>query len=247
MTNIENILKSRDITVSRGPYSRSYIFSPSHVLMWELDCKAGWVSKNWCFWTVVLERTLESPLDSKVIKPMEISPEYSLEGMILNRNDAWCLTTWYKELTHCWVPCYWERLWAEGEGWDRGWDGGMASLTRWTWVWARSGSWWWTGKPGVLQFLGLQRVAHDLMSEPQQSILHMLMFMLQCYSQFVPPSPFPAVSTSLFFMSTSLLLPYKQVHQYHLSWLHIYALMYNIYFSLSDLTLYNRLYVHPPD
>ena len=55
----------------------------------------------------------------------------------------------------------WEGLGAGGEGDDRGWDGWMASPTRWTWVWVNSGSWWWTGRPGVLQFMGLQRVGHD--------------------------------------------------------------------------------------
>ena len=74
------------------------------------------------------------------------------------------LATWCEELTHLKRPCCWERL-KEGEGDDRGWDGWMASLTRWSWVWARSGSWWWTGKPGVLQSMGLQRVGHDQATE----------------------------------------------------------------------------------
>ena len=84
----------------------------------------------------------------------------------------WCwswnsntLATSCKELTH------WKRFWcleglgAGGEGDDRGWDGWMASLTRWTWVWVNSGSWWWTGRPGVLRFMGLQRVGHDWVTE----------------------------------------------------------------------------------
>ena len=75
------------------------------------------------------------------------------------------LTTWCKELTHWKRPWCWERLKAEGEGDGRGWDGWMASLTRWTWVWANSGNWWWTGKPVVLQSLGSQRVSHDWMTE----------------------------------------------------------------------------------
>ena len=81
---------------------------------------------------------------------------------------GWCwswnsnlLANWCDELTHLKRPWCWERLKAGGEGDDRGWDGWMASLTRWTWVWASSGSWWWTGKPGVLQSMGLQRVGHD--------------------------------------------------------------------------------------
>ena len=80
----------------------------------------------------------------------------------------WCwswnsntLATSSEELTHWKRLWCWEGLGAGGEGDDRGWDGWMASLTRWTWVWMNSGSWWWTGRPGVLQFVGLQRVGHN--------------------------------------------------------------------------------------
>ena len=71
------------------------------------------------------------------------------------------LATWCEELIHWERPWCRERLRAGGEGDDRGWDGWMASVTRWTWVWANSGSWWRTGKPGVLQSMGWQRVRHD--------------------------------------------------------------------------------------
>ena len=128
--------------------------------MWELDCEESWALKNRCFWTVVLEKTLESPLDCK-----EISPGCSLEGMMLRlklqyfghlmwRVDSLEKTDW------CW-----EGLGAGGKGDDGGWDGWMASLTWWTWVWVNSGSWWWTGRPGVLRFMGLQRVGHDWATE----------------------------------------------------------------------------------
>ena len=70
-----------------------------------------------------------------------------------------------KELTHWKRPWCWEGLGAGGEGDGRGWDGWMASLTRWTWVWVNSRSWWWTGRPGVLQFMGSQRVGHDWATE----------------------------------------------------------------------------------
>ena len=71
------------------------------------------------------------------------------------------LATWCEELTH-WQKCWcWERLKAGGEGDDRGWDGWMASLTQWTWVWTSSRSWWWTGKPGMLPSMGLQRIWDD--------------------------------------------------------------------------------------
>ena len=84
----------------------------------------------------------------------------------------WCwswnsnaLVTWCEELTHLKRPWCWERLRAGGEGDDRGWDGWMASPTQWTWVWVDSGSWWWTRRPGVLQFMGSQRVRHDWATE----------------------------------------------------------------------------------
>ena len=112
--------------------------------------------KNWCFLTMVLEKTLESPLDSKEIQPVnpkKISFEYSLERLIWSWSSN-ILATWCNEMilwkrTWCWV-----RLKVGGEGDDRRWDGWTASPTKWTWVWASSGSWWWTGKPGVLQSMG---------------------------------------------------------------------------------------------
>ena len=90
----------------------------------------------------------------------EISPEYSLKDWCWNWNSN-TLATWCEELTHWKRPWCWEGLGAGGEGEDRGWDGWMASSTRWAWVWASSRSWWWTGKPGVLQSLSLRRVGHD--------------------------------------------------------------------------------------
>ena len=121
----------------------------------------------WCLQTMVLEKTLESPLDSKEIKPINLKgnqPWIPLEGLIL-KPKRHCLTTWFKALTHWKRPWIWERLKTGGEGDDRGWDGWMASSTWWTWVWAGSGSWWWTGKPVVLQSMGSQRVRHDWVTE----------------------------------------------------------------------------------
>ena len=69
MTNLDSIFKSRDIA-NKGPSSQGYGFSSGHVWMWELDCEESWAPKNWCFWTVVLEKTLESPLDCKEIQPV---------------------------------------------------------------------------------------------------------------------------------------------------------------------------------
>ena len=144
--------------------------------MWELDNEEGWALKNWCFWTVVSEKTLESPLNCKEIQL--VHSEGSALGFLWKE---WCsswnsstLATSCKELTlatSCEKLTHWKRLWcweglgAGGRGDDRGWDGWMASLTRWTWIWANSGRWWWTGRPGVLQFTGSQRVGHDWATE----------------------------------------------------------------------------------
>ena len=149
MTNLDSILKKqRHYFASRCPYRHRYVFSNSQVWMWELDHKESWGPKNWCFWTVMLEKTLESPWTARrsnmsILK--EMSPEYSLEGLSSNTLDTWC-----KELIHWKRPWCLERLKVGGEGDDRGWDDWMASLTRWTWVWASSGSWFWTRKLGVL-------------------------------------------------------------------------------------------------
>ena len=132
--------------------------------------KEGWAPKNQCFSTVLLEKTLESPLDCKeiqLVNPNEISLEYSLERLMLKlKLQYFGHLTHLKsqELTHLKRPWCWERLKA-GEEDDRGWDGWMASPTQWTWVWVDSRSWWWTGRPGMLQSMGSQRVRHDWATE----------------------------------------------------------------------------------
>ena len=134
--------------------------------MWELDYKENWALKNWCFWTVVLEKILESPLDCKKIQPVHSKGDQS--WVFFGRTDVGnsnTLATWCEELTHWKRPWCWERLRAGGEGNDRGLDGWMASPTQWTRVWVDSGSWWWTGRPGVLRFTGSQRVRHDWATE----------------------------------------------------------------------------------
>ena len=133
--------------------------------MWELDHKEGWAPMNWCFWTVVLEKTLESPLE---IKP--VNPARNQSWIFIGRTetDAEAPKLWLPDVTSWLIrkdPFLRERLKAGGGGDDRGWDGWMASLMWWTWVWVGSGSWWWTGKPGVLQSMGLQRVGHDWVTE----------------------------------------------------------------------------------
>ena len=120
--------------------------------MWELDYKESWVLQNWCFWTVVLEKTPEIPLDCKEIKPVHRKGNQS--WVFIGRTDVETqtpstLATWCEELTHWKRPWCWERLRAGGEGDNRGWDGWMASPTQWTWVWVDSGSWWWARRPAV--------------------------------------------------------------------------------------------------
>ena len=166
MTNLDSVLKSKGMTLLTEVHLVKALVSPVVIWMWELDHKESWVLKNW-FWTVVLEKILESPLDCKEIKP--VNPQRNLSWIFFGRTCwSWntnTLATWCKGLTHWKSPWLWGRLKAGGEGNDRRWDGWMASLTQWTWVWASSGSWWWTGKPGMLQSMGSQRVRHDWMTE----------------------------------------------------------------------------------
>ena len=149
----QHIKKQRHYFVNKGLSSQSYGFSSSHVWMWELDYKESWVPKSWWFWTVVLEKTLESPLDCKKIIP--VNPKGNQSWIFIGRTDV------EAETPILWPPD--AKYWLTGK--DRGWDGWMTSLTWWTWVWGSSGSWWWTGKPGVLQSMGLQRVGHDWATE----------------------------------------------------------------------------------
>ena len=94
----------------------------------------------------------------------EISPGWSLEGLLLKLKLQY-FVHFMQELTHWKRLWCWEGLGVGGEGDDRRWDGWMASLTRWTWVWVNSVSWWWTGRPGMLWFMGLQRVGHNWVTE----------------------------------------------------------------------------------
>ena len=117
---------------------------------------------NWCFQTVVLEDSFKSSLNSKEIKP--VNPEYSLEGLMLKLKPQY-FGYLMQRADSLEKTLMLERLKAGGEGDDRGWDSWMASPTQWTWVWVSSGSWWWTGGPGVLQSVGSRRVGHDWATE----------------------------------------------------------------------------------
>ena len=135
------IKKKRYRFADTGLYSQSCDFSGSHVLMWELDHKEGWAVKSWHFWVLVLEKTLESPLESKGIKA--INPKGDQPWIFTGRTDAEAevpilrlpdAKSWLIGKTLCW-----ERLRVRGDGGNRGWDGWMASLTHWTWIWANYG------------------------------------------------------------------------------------------------------------
>ena len=148
--HLSNIQKQRHYFVNKGPSSQGYGFSSSHTWMWELDYKESWVVKNWCFWTAVLEKTLESPLDCKEIQP--VHPKGNQSWIFIERTEAEAETSILWPLDG--------KNWLLGKDPDAGkdwsWeenemtDDEMASPTRWTWVWASSGSWWWTEKPDVL-------------------------------------------------------------------------------------------------
>ena len=156
MTNLDSIFKSRDITLPTEVHLvKSMVF---HVVMYGCE---SWTVKKAEHWKIdafelwCLRRLLRVPWTARrsnqsILK--EISPGISSEGWFWGWNSS-ALATSCEDLTH------WERLWcwegleAVGEGDDRGWDGWMASRTRWTWVWVNSGSWWWTGRPGMLRFM----------------------------------------------------------------------------------------------
>ena len=156
----QHIKNQRHYFANKGPSSQSYDFSGSHVWMWELK-KAEHqridAFETWCWRRLlrvpwIARRSYQSILT-------EISPEYSLEGLMPKLKLQHFGHLMQSQLIGKKPDA--RRLKAGGEDRGRGWDGWMASLTRWTWVWVNSGSWWWPGRPGVLRFMGSQRVGHD--------------------------------------------------------------------------------------
>ena len=129
--------------------------------------KQSWAPKDWCFWTVVLEKTLESPLDCKESQP--VHPKGNLSWIFIGRTGAEAKTIilWPPDVKN-WLTGKDPdagKDWGQEEKWATGWDGWMVSPTQWTWVSASSGSWWWTGKPDMLQSMGSQRVGHNWVTE----------------------------------------------------------------------------------
>ena len=168
MTNLDSILKSRDITLpTKVRLVKAMVFSSSHVWMLELDYKESWALKNWCFWTVLLEKTLESPLDCKEIQ--SVHPQGNQSWVLIGRTDSEAETpiVWPPDakIRFIWKDPDAGKIWGQEEkGWQRmRWLD--ASPTQQIWVWVNSRSCWWKGRPGLLQFKGLQRVGHDWVTE----------------------------------------------------------------------------------
>ena len=163
---VTNTKQSLPQCVWKKVYLIGYGFSSGHAWMSEMDYKESWAQRNWCF--ELLEKTLEGPLDCKEIQP--VHPKGNQSWIFIGRTDveAEIQILWPLDSKNWLIwkrPWCWERLKAGGEGDDRGWDGWMASPTQWTWVWVNSRSWWWTGRPGMLQSMGSQRVRHDWATE----------------------------------------------------------------------------------
>ena len=162
----QHVKKQRHYFANKGPSTQSYGFSSSHEWMWELDCEEGWTPKNWCFWTVVLEKTLESPLDCKEIKP--ISFKWNQSWIFIGRTDAEAETPifWPPDAKnwHFWKDPDAGKI--EGKR-KRGWK-------RMRWLdditnskdvsLSKLREWWWTGKPGMLQSVGSESDMTEWMS-----------------------------------------------------------------------------------
>ena len=152
----QHIKKQRHYFVNKCPSSQGYGFSSGHVWMWELDYKESWAPKNWCFGTVVLEKTLQNPLDFKEIQP--VHPRGDQSWVFIGRTDVEAGTPilWPSDVKNwlIWKDPDSGKIEGRRRRENRGSDGWMASPTQWTWVWVCSGSWWWTVRPGLLQFMG---------------------------------------------------------------------------------------------
>ena len=173
--------------------------------MWELDCQESWVQKNWCFWTLVLEKTLESPLDCKEFQPVHSKGDQS--WVFIGRTDA------KAETPILWPPDV--KSWLIGKDSDAGRDWGQeekgtteGDMSGWLHrldtheciKWVNSGSWWWTGRPGVLQFMVSQRVGQDWVTELDWTELRVIDFIFNSFKKCetkhryrkIPPSKYLA-------------------------------------------------------
>ena len=173
-SNLDSILKSRDINLlTKIRLVKTMVFP---VVMhgcesWTIKKTEHWridTFELWCWRRLLKVPWSARRFNQSILK--EISPKCLLEGLMVKLILQY-LAIWCEELIHLKRPWGWERLKLGGEGDDREWDGWMASLIQWTWVWVNSGSWWWTGRPGMLQSMGLQRVGLNWVSELNRTVL----------------------------------------------------------------------------
>ena len=174
MTNLDSIFKRRDIILPTNVHLVKAMVFP--VVMYGCE---SWIIKKaecqridafelWCWRRLLRVPWTARRSNQSILK--EISPGCSLEGLMLKLKLQY-FGHLMGRLTHLKRLWCWERLRTGGEGADRGWDGWMASPTQWTWVWVDSGSWWWTGRSGVLRFMGLQRVGHKWATKQQWNLV----------------------------------------------------------------------------
>ena len=181
MTNLDSILKSRDITLP----TKVHLVKAMVFLVVMYGCESWMIKKAehwrtdtfelWCWRSLMRIPWTTRRSNQSILKEFSLNIHWKDWCWSWNSNP---LATWCEEPTHLKRPWCWERLKAGGEGKKRGWDGWMASLTQWTWVWVSSGSWWWTGKPGVLQSMGVQRVRHDWATKLTELIVCVLIVQL---------------------------------------------------------------------
>ena len=168
MTNVDSILKSRDITLPTNVHLVKAMVFPVVIYGCESwTIKKNWALKDWCLSTSVLEKTLESPLDCKEIQL--VHPKGNQSWIFIGRTDVEAETPilWSPDTKNwlIWKDWFWEILKAGGERDNREWDGWMALPIQWMWVSVNSGSYCWTGRPGVLQSMGSQRFRHNWATE----------------------------------------------------------------------------------
>ena len=160
----QHIKKERHCFANKGLSGHGYSFSRSHVWMWEMDCEESWALKNWCFWTVLLGKTLESPLDCKEFQPVHLKGNQS--WILIGRTDVKAETPilWPSDVKNWLIWKDPDAAKIEGRrrrGWQRmRWLDGITDSKDTSWS-----DWWWTGRPGVLQSMGSQRVGDDWATE----------------------------------------------------------------------------------
>ena len=178
MTNLDSIWKRRNtILPTKVPLVKAMIFP---VVMY--GCESWTIKKAearridtfelWCWRKLLRVPWTARRCNQSILK--ELRPECSLEADAEANSNT--LATWCEELTHLKRPWCWEILQVGGDGDDRGWGDWMASPTQWAWVWLNSGKSWWTGRPGLLWFMGSQRVRHDWATELNWTELKLLNF-----------------------------------------------------------------------